>query len=234
MPGAANNNGFDARRFASLMTSFDLGNPNEAEAMNAARALRRMVEAAGARFVDVMERADVKQALDDQMQPVRQASPELQQARQEAAALRQELTERTRDVRELAELLRQERARAGKQATKPAPALAPGFGPMNGGLIVAVVLMVALLLVGSLGHRESLKERTTQHAMGSNQGEGAGALPKGLGLLHIPNSRRLSHRVRRGGASGDVQPVRKLPRSLDEQVARALKEMKSYERKNEH
>ena len=98
------------------MASFDLGNPNEAEAMNAARALRRMVEAAGSRFVDVMELDEVKQALDDQMKPVRKVSPELQEARQEASALRQELTERTRDVRELAELLTRERARAGKQA----------------------------------------------------------------------------------------------------------------------
>jgi len=66
----------DARRFAALMAGFDLGNPNEAEAMGKGRALRRMVAACGLRMVDVMEMPDVREALDAQMQPLRQALPD--------------------------------------------------------------------------------------------------------------------------------------------------------------
>ncbi len=231
MPGAANNNGFDARRFASLMARFDMGNPSEAEAMNAARAMRRMVENAGVRFVDVMERAEVKEALDDQMQPVREHSPELQKAREEASALRQELTERTRDVRELAELLRRERAQAGKQATKPAPAPASSFGPMNGGVIAAVVVIVLLLLVTSAFHRESFEVKEAHNVgLASDKGEGVAGLPKGLGVLHIPNAHRLPRRVRRGGPSGDAQSIRKFPEPPAQRVEGAVGGREVYER----
>src|SRR5579859_7890936 len=68
----------------------------------------RRSPAEGVRFVDVMERAEIKHALDNQMQPVREGSHELEAAHEQAAALREELTERTRDVRKLAELLAQE------------------------------------------------------------------------------------------------------------------------------
>ena len=221
MPGSGNSNGFDARRFAALISRFDMGNPSEEEAMNAARAMRRMAETAGLRVVDALERPDVRQALDDQMKPVRQDSGALQEARIEAETLRRELTERTRDVRKLAEQLTQERARGARPA--PAPGSHPSVGGINGVLIAAVVVIVAALLVGSLAHRESSNERTMDHAMGSNQGEGVRALPQGVGLLHVPNPHRLPRRVHRGGTSGDVQPVRKFPRPPAESVAGPVK-----------
>ena len=65
---------FDAQEFAKLMARFDTGNASEAEAMSAARMMRRMVASEGLRFVDVMERADVKKALDAQLQQSRYAA----------------------------------------------------------------------------------------------------------------------------------------------------------------
>jgi hypothetical protein len=107
MPGTASN-GFCPERFAALIARFETANPSEAEAMNAARALRRMVTMNNLRLVDVLERADVKQALDVQLQPVREESPAVKAALEQAGALREELTERTRNVRELAELLKRQ------------------------------------------------------------------------------------------------------------------------------
>ena len=57
------------------------------------------------RIVDLLEAPEVRQAIDDQMGPARQGSRELEDAMEHAAVLREELTERTRDVRNLAELL---------------------------------------------------------------------------------------------------------------------------------
>ena len=107
MPGAASN-GFCPERFAALWAGFDTGNSNEAEAVNKFRALRRMAVAENLRIIDAMGRADVVQALDVQLQPVREESHEVKAALEQTAALREELTERTRNVRELAELLRRQ------------------------------------------------------------------------------------------------------------------------------
>jgi hypothetical protein len=79
MPGAANN-GFDPEDFAKLMASFDTGNPSEAEATNAGRMLRRSLASNGLGLVDVMGRADVMQALEVRLQPVREESPQLKEA----------------------------------------------------------------------------------------------------------------------------------------------------------
>lgn len=98
----------NARLIAALMAGSDTGNACEAEAMNKFRALRRMASDAGLRIVDVLELPDVRQAIDDQMRPARQENGNLQKALEQAAALREELTERTRNVRELAELVSQQ------------------------------------------------------------------------------------------------------------------------------
>jgi hypothetical protein len=42
---------FDAEEFAKLMARFDLGNGSEAEAMSAARMMRRKLAGEGLRFV---------------------------------------------------------------------------------------------------------------------------------------------------------------------------------------
>jgi hypothetical protein len=98
-------NAAEARRFAALLAGFDTGNNSDEEAGGKGRAMRRMAADCNARIVDLLETPEVRRAVDDQLQPVRQEGPELQEAREEAAALRAELTERTRDVRKLAEAL---------------------------------------------------------------------------------------------------------------------------------
>src|ERR1700722_7053819 len=104
-----NSTAINTKRFAALFAGFDTGNASEEEAMSKGRALRRMAAVKNLRMVALLETAEIRRAIDDQMQPVRKDSCELQTALVEAAALRVELTERTRDVRELAELLRRER-----------------------------------------------------------------------------------------------------------------------------
>src|SRR5580698_5334590 len=108
MPNVQNKPKIDARRFAALLAGFDTSNGSEEEALAKVRALRRMAEAIGMRVVDVMELPEVKQAIDAQMGPKRQEGPALREALEQAAAMQEELTERTRNVRELAERLRQQ------------------------------------------------------------------------------------------------------------------------------
>jgi predicted nucleic acid-binding Zn-ribbon protein len=136
-----------ARRFAALMAGCDLGNASEEEALGKFRALRRMAADSGLRIVDVLELPDVKQAIDDQMQPRRQESAALQKAMEQADALREELTARTRDVRKLAELLAQAR---NTKAGRVAPSRKQGNATRSAGtqavsdlatLIVVLVLM---------------------------------------------------------------------------------------------
>lgn len=217
--GAASNNGFNSKRFASLMARFDTGNPCEAEAMNAARAMRHMVTAAGVRFVDVMELPDVKQALDDQLQPVRQESGELREARKEAATLREELTERTRDVRKLAEMITQEREATAElqrelsavQSTGnqrvSAPARASSRLPVNGGLVAVMVVIVVMLLLASVLRSEGLKGRNT-NGLAKHKREHTTLVRKSGDIHTFSNHGRIHRRVRIGGASGNSQSVR--------------------------
>jgi len=62
----------EAQRFAALMAGFDTGNPSEAEAIGKVRVLRRMLVEKQLRLVDALELPEIRQALDDQMQPARQ------------------------------------------------------------------------------------------------------------------------------------------------------------------
>jgi hypothetical protein len=139
----------NARRFAALMAGFDTGNVSEEEAISKGRALRRMASEANLRIVDALEIPEIKKAIDDQMQPVRQESPALQTAMEQAAALREELTARTRDVRKMADLLA--KARSGQKGS-PAPSSdgsgsAHSFGSQSWVFEVGAVLL-ALLLMG--------------------------------------------------------------------------------------
>jgi len=85
-----------------------------------------MVAKEGLRIVDVCERADVRKAVDDQLQPVRQDSLELKEAFEK--------------IRQLADLLAQERQKPQRQQTRTVS------GPINGGLIALVTLAVIVLL----------------------------------------------------------------------------------------
>ena len=137
-----------ARRFAALMAGCDLGNASEEEALGKFRALRRMAADSGLRIVDALELPDVKQAIDDQMQPRRQESPALQSALEQATALREELTARMRDVRKMAELLAEARnAPAGRVTpSRQCSEAAHSFGAQSWVFEVGAVLLGLLML----------------------------------------------------------------------------------------
>lgn len=156
-----NTKAFDAKRFAALLAGFDLGNMSEEEAAIKGREMRRMAAKAGMRIVDLMELPDVRKAIDDQMQPARNKDGHLHAALEQAAALREELTERTRDVRKLAELLRGEKeasasrreewsamqSKAGQRQRNISPAPAPRrFG------LVALIATVLPYLGAVIGY----------------------------------------------------------------------------------
>jgi hypothetical protein len=148
MPSKSNND-FDPEEFVKMMGSFDTGNPSEAEAMNAGRLMRRLLVTHGLRLVDVMGRADVMQALDDQLQPVREESPELK-----AAFLKiTDLADLAKEREEIIDELRQELAGGtGGNAWPTPPTHAGGLvsaGLVNGVLVAAVSLAAIALLIAS-------------------------------------------------------------------------------------
>jgi hypothetical protein len=147
MPGAAQN-GLEPQRFAALWAGCDTGNGSEAEALSKFRALRRMAMAENLRIIDAMGRADVMQALDAQLQPEREESPELKAAFLEVAKVA-DLAQRRQEV--IDEL--QEQLDTGIGARSSANTLPPRVsdgGMVNGGL-VAAVLMIAVLLMLAAG-----------------------------------------------------------------------------------
>lgn len=155
-------NGLDADAFAKCIARFDIANPSEAEAMNAARALRRMVAREGLRFVDVMERADVKQALDAQLQPVREDSPELKEAFGKVAQLAEALARE----KEITARLRTQLAAGPLGGTiSGAGAMARAIGGWNEVIVIVVTGLGALLLVlGALRHDRAAAPRAASAA----------------------------------------------------------------------
>ena len=154
-----NSNGINAKRFAALLAGFDTGNACEEEALSKGRALRRMASEKNLRIVDVLEMADVRKAIDDQMQPVREDRRELESAMEQTAMLREELTQRTRDVRRLAEMLTQAR-RATEALRKELATRSPAssratthsFGAQSWVFEVVAVGMALLLMAVSVFH----------------------------------------------------------------------------------
>src|ERR1700676_5284850 len=140
---------FDPEEFAKLMARFDTGNASEAEAVSAARMMRRMVASEGLRFVDVMERADVKKDLDAQLQPVREDSAELK----EAFAKVTELAKALAQEREISTRLREQLAAcsaSGANPSAPAAGVSPG-SLVNGWLeAFAAALAAALMIAAAL------------------------------------------------------------------------------------
>jgi hypothetical protein len=98
-----------ARRFAALFAGFDTGNACDEEAVSKFRVARRMADEEKMRIVDLLEREDVRQAIDDQLQPVRHSSRKLQEALEHEATVTEQLIQCTREVGKLADLLRRER-----------------------------------------------------------------------------------------------------------------------------
>jgi hypothetical protein len=130
---------FNAERFAALVARFDVGNSSEAEAMSAARTIRRGLIEKSVRFVDAMARADVMQALDAQLKPVREDSAELKAAFVEVTKYADVAREQT----EIAKQLRRELAAYRVTGTR---------GLVNGKLVLLVVLVALALMIRAQWH----------------------------------------------------------------------------------
>lgn len=118
----------EAERFAALMAGFDTGNPSDAEATGKAKALRRMASAAGLRIVDALELPEIRQAIDEQMQPVRHQG-DVSALQAENEDLRARLAVVVPKVTELAEELKRHKDE-----------------PLLGCLFLFVVLPLALIV----------------------------------------------------------------------------------------
>ena len=131
---------FDAQRFAALVARFDIGNPSEAEAMNAARTIRRGLQEKNVRFVDAMARADVTQALDALLKPDREDSAELKAAFLEIT----KYADMAREHAEIATKLRRELV-----ACRTTRAMR---GLVNGRFVLLVLLLVVGLMIAAQWH----------------------------------------------------------------------------------
>ena len=151
MPGSRNN-GLNAERFAALWAGCDAGNANEAEALSKFRVLRRMVIAENLRIVDAMGRADVMRALDAQLEPVREESPELKAAFTQVAQLAELANERQELIAELQqELVAASCPGISSRPTRRARAQPVSSGELlNGGLEAALAIIAALLMLAAL------------------------------------------------------------------------------------
>jgi hypothetical protein len=167
---------FDARgaeRFAALWAGFDTGNMSEPEAMSKGRAARRMVAEKKLRMIDALELPEIRQALDDQMQPLRQAVPDVAALRVEAEALRAKLAVVVPKLREVAEALKEEKETTvvhfvlsyGIVALGPAIALFLGNGWLIGvNAVCCLVLTGMCFFDGKLERRvmdswQTIKDR---------------------------------------------------------------------------
>jgi hypothetical protein len=146
----------DPERLAALMGRYDTSNPSEAEAMNAARMMRRMVGSAGVRLIDALERPDVREALDRALQPVRspvQNSPALLAAQQETKELHDMLSVVVPKLREVTEALMREMeltAQLREHGSKTCAGVDLGCGePFRRGLIAVVTALAIWMLVAS-------------------------------------------------------------------------------------
>jgi hypothetical protein len=147
---ALTSNGFDAERFAALWAGFDGGNGNDAEAASKFRALRRMALAENIRIIDLMGRADVMAALDVQLRPAREDSPELT----EAFGTITELAEKLAREKEITAALRGEIDDLLATATDAtsSPNIVPPRGSdglVNGGLVAAVSIVAVALMIAA-------------------------------------------------------------------------------------
>jgi hypothetical protein len=90
----------NAERIAKIMAHVDV--PDEGEATNAWRLLRREAARAGLRIVDLLFRSDVIMALDKQLEPQRRGEAELIAKIRELSDL---VTKHQHNVRELSDVL---------------------------------------------------------------------------------------------------------------------------------
>ena len=140
------NRTFNPEDFVELIGGFDTGNPSEAEAISAARLLRRMLVTHSLRLVDAMGRTDVMRALDAQFEPLREQPPELQDAREEIA----ELTEQARIREQIIDELQEERgSNRGTDVGSTTRKSVSGGGLVNEFVVAVASLAAIALLIAS-------------------------------------------------------------------------------------
>jgi Mg2+ and Co2+ transporter CorA len=141
----------EAERFAALWAGFDTGNTSEAEAMGKGRVMRRMAAERNLRIVDALELPEIRQALDDQMQPVRQAVPDVAAMQAELEDLRGKLAFVVPKLREVTDALAKDRTDAVEGMAMGGgiflgSALVAGTFGMTGGIVVFVLALVMLVI----------------------------------------------------------------------------------------
>jgi hypothetical protein len=212
MPTVSNNPPINAKRFAALLAGFDTCNSSEEEALAKGRALRRMAADARMRVVDVMELPEVKRAIDDQMRPNRKESPALQQALEQAAQLQEELTERTRNARQLADLLREQKEKTEEldralslvrsaRSTAPSPFASPALRirvPGNDGWMVATAAVLAFVLFVAAIFGGHFHEGGNGNGLGDGKRISAPGVQQGGGVRAVPKHGVVHHRVHSG------------------------------------
>ena len=231
MPKAQNKPDIDAHRFAGVLAGFDVCNASDEEALTKGLALRRMAVKAGMRIVDLLEVPKVREAIDAQLSPKRGPDPALQEALELTSALQEELTERTRDVGNLAEQLRRQEAKndelvralsvarssastpgASPRYTAPSPSPAPARSPapaasrkgipMWSVQLGAAAMALGLLISSVSGH---FHEGGQTNGLGNTPGASAPLVHKDRAVRPVRKRRAVPHGVRGGGTNPDAR-----------------------------
>jgi len=146
-----------AQRFAALIAGWDTGNPSdEAEEVGKGRAARRMAAERNIRVVDALELPEIRKALDDQMQPVRQPAPDVAALQAEIKDLRKKLAFVVPKLREVTEALTNERKEtvAGGAWAFGIFAVALVIGVKFGAVAGVASLVLGMLVVGGIFFRD--------------------------------------------------------------------------------
>jgi len=149
----------EAERFAALWAGFDTGNASEAEAMGKGRVMRRMAAERNLRIVDALELPEIRQALDDQMQPARMPVPDVAALRAENEDLQEKLARVVPEVTRLADALTRE-----TELTAQLTASLQGQPQRNGGnggsllcgvMALALAVECVVAVIGLIGGHET-------------------------------------------------------------------------------
>jgi hypothetical protein len=138
----------EAQRFAALMAGFEIGNSSEAEAVGKGGMMRRMLSAKGLRIVDALELPEIRQAIDDQLQPVRTTVTDSAALHAELEDLRGKLAFVVPKLREVTERLTNERKELVEAAMLVAGQCVVGlFVQWKFGIVESLAAQVVWLLM---------------------------------------------------------------------------------------
>lgn len=155
----------EADRFAALMSGFDIGNASEAEAMAKARALRRMVAGKGVRLVDAFELPEIRQALDDQMQPARQPLADVAVLKEQLLNLEDQLSDALNNNHILTDALTREQELTAQLQGRQSGSFT---GPiLSGVLALALAAECVLAVAGLFGGRSTPRAAAGTPALSS-------------------------------------------------------------------